>query len=104
MGHALSIDSFYYSVVIKLAEKLGSLPESWKERLMEAYMKVRAIRRSERFRNSEIVPMTLKEVSAFLNLNPEVIAKTISTVVESSNAKQHVIEGAEETAQAHKSA
>jgi len=50
-------------------------------------MKVRAIRRSERFRNSEIVPMTLKEVSAFLNLNPEVIAKTISTVVESSNAK-----------------
>ncbi|MHA1582489.1 MAG: hypothetical protein ACTSYM_08395 [Candidatus Baldrarchaeia archaeon] len=27
MGHALSIDSFYYSVVIKLAEKLGSLPE-----------------------------------------------------------------------------
>ena len=93
----LSIDSFYYSVAIQLAEKLGGSPESWKERLMEAYMKVRAIRRSGGFRDSEIVPMALKEVSAFLNLNPEVIAKTISRAVENSDAKQHAIEGAEET-------
>jgi len=32
-----------------------------------------------------------------LEVHPEVVAKTISTVVENSDAKQHAIEGAEET-------
>jgi len=40
-------------------------------------MRVRAIRRSGGFRDSEIVPMALKAVSAFLDLSPEVIAKAL---------------------------
>ena len=95
-GTLLSINSFYYGVAIELTEKFGGLPESWKKKLMEGYMRVRAIRRSGGFRDSEIVPMALKAVSAFLDLSPEVIAKAISRAVENSDAKQHVIEGADE--------
>ncbi|MBC7129887.1 HAD family hydrolase [Candidatus Bathyarchaeota archaeon] len=88
------LDAFYGDVAAELAGKFGGSPMEWRKRLLEAYQKVRTIRRRGGFRDSTIVAMALKAVSGFLGLAPEAIAEAISRAVEHSDSRKYVVDGA----------
>lgn len=93
----LSVEAFYRDVALELSKFLGTPPDILKEKLIQGYRKVRAIRRTGGFSDSEIVPAALKLIAEFLGTVSETVETAILNAVENSKPEHYMLNGASET-------
>jgi putative hydrolase of the HAD superfamily len=92
----LSVRAYYRDVAVELSKLVGVEPAILEGKLVEGYGKIRAIRRTGGFSDSEIVQSSLKTMAKFLNLDSEIVARAILNATENSRSEQYIIEGAAE--------
>lgn len=93
----LSVRAFYGDVAVELSKILGEQPTILKDKLIDGYRRVRAVRRAGGFSDPEIVPSALKLVAGFLNVKPENVERAILNAAEKGRPEHYVLDGAFET-------